>query len=139
METSDVRKRLTQTIERSRQRAAERRGRNEAATKAFGPFLDVIAIPLMRQIANVLRTEGYAFTVNTPGGSVRLASDRSADDFIELALDTSGDDPRVMLHASRSWGRRVLESERALGAPETLSEEDVLARLLNELEAFVEK
>ena len=58
MEVSDVRKRLMQTIERSRQRAAERRGRNDAATRAFGPFLDTIAIPLARQVVSVLRAEG---------------------------------------------------------------------------------
>jgi hypothetical protein len=139
METSIVRQRIAQTLERSRQRAAERRGRNEAATRAFGPFLDTVAIPLMRQIANILRAESYAFTVNTPGGSVRLASDRSADDFLELSLDTTGDEPRVMLHVSRSWGRRVLESERALGSPETLSEEILLGELLGALEPFVER
>jgi hypothetical protein len=139
MDTSRVRQRVTQTIERSKQRAAERRSRNDAATKAFGPFLDTIAIPLTRQVANILKADGYAFTVFTPGGSVRMMSDRTAEDFVELTLDTTGDEPRVIGHTSRARGRRVLESERALGAPDSLSEEDVLDFLLREIEAFVER
>jgi len=139
MDTSKVRQRVAQTIERSKQRAAERRTRNDAATKAFGPFLDTIAIPLTRQVTNVLKAEGYAFTVFTPGGSVRMMSDRTAEDFIELTLDTTGDEPRVVGHTSRARGRRVLESESALGAPDSLSEEDVLDFLLREIEAFVER
>jgi hypothetical protein len=126
-------------MERSRQRAAQRRARSDAATGAFGPFLDTIAIPLMRQVASVLKAENYTFTVFTPGGSVRLMSDRSAEDFIELALDTSGDDPQVVGHTSRSRGHRVLQSERALGAPESLSEEEVLQFLLEAIEGFVER
>jgi hypothetical protein len=137
MEVSKVRQRVAQTIERSKQRAAERRARNDAATRAFGPFLDTIAIPLARQVANILKAEGYGFTVFTPGGSVRIMSDRSAEDFIELTLDTAGDDPRVIGHVSRGRGRRVVETERALGAPEGLSEEDVLDFFLKEIEAFV--
>jgi hypothetical protein len=139
VEVSKVRQRLLQTMERSRQRAAQRRARSDAATGAFGPFLDTIAIPLMRQVASVLKAENYTFTVFTPGGSVRLMSDRSAEDFIELALDTSGDDPQVVGHTSRSRGHRVLQSERALGAPESLSEEEVLQFLLEAIEGFVER
>ena len=47
-----------------------------------------IAVPLFRQVANALKADGYAFTVFTPSGSVRLMSDRVADDYIELTLDT---------------------------------------------------
>ena len=139
METSRVRQRIAQTIERSRQRAGERRTRNDAATKAFGPFLDTIAIPLARQVANILKAEGYAFTIFTPGGSVRMISDRAAEDFVELTLDTAGDEPRVVGRTSRARGRRVLDSEQALGAPDSLSEEDVLDFLLKAVEVFVER
>ena len=130
---------MLQTIEHSRQRAAQRRARSDAATRAFGPFLDTIAIPLVRQVASILKAENFTFTVFTPGGSVRLMSDRSAEDFIELTLDTSGDDPQVVGHTSRSRGRRVVQSERALGAPESLSEEEVLEFLLDAVEGFVER
>ena len=44
-----------------------------------------------------------------------------------------------MGHASRSRGRRVLISERAIGEPGELTEEAVLEFVLKELEAFVER
>ena len=139
METSDVRKRLNQTIERAKRQAAERRARGDDATRAFETFLSAIAVPLFRQVANILRADGYLFNVFTPSGSVRLMSDRAAEDFIELSLDTAGDRPYVIGHASRSRGRRVLVSERAIGEPGELTEEAVLEFVLKELEAFVER
>ena len=139
MEISDVRKQLTATIERAKKQAADRRTRGDEATRAFEIFLSNIAVPLFRQVANVLRSDGYAFTVFTPSGSVRLSGDRVAEDFIELTLDTTGDTPQVIGHASHIRGRRVVESERAIGDPAVLTEEDVLGFLLKELEAFVER
>src|SRR5881296_2929356 len=116
MEISDVRRSIRDTIERGRRRAAERRVRTDEAARAFGRFLDRVAVPLFKQIANVLKIEGYPFTVFTPSGSVRLMSDKSADDFIELALDTSDRDPRIMAHVSRSRGRRVVDEEQIVGS-----------------------
>lgn len=139
MEISEVRKRLLQTVERAKQRMAERRVRNDEAARVFGPFLDTVVVPLVRQLAQVLRAEGQLFNVFTPSGSVRLMSDRNAEDFIELFLDTTGADPRVVGRTRRSRGSRVLESEEALGDPASLSEEDVLAFLLKALEGFVER
>jgi len=139
MEVSSVRRRLHETIERAKRRAAERRVRTDAAGVAFGRFLDNVAIPLFRQIINVLRADGYPFSVITPSGSVRLTSDRRPEDFVEVTLDTSGDEPRLMLHASRSWGGGGIESEKAIGDPETLTEDDLLTAVLSELERFVER
>ena len=139
MEIADVRKRIHSTIEPARQRAAERRTRGEEAARAYSTFLDTVAVPMFRQVANVLKVEGYAFSVFTPSGSVRLMSDRAAEDFVELTLDTSGDTPQVLGHTSRSRGRRVTESERAVGTPAALTEESVLEFLAKELEPFVER
>jgi len=141
MQTGDVRKRLQQTIERAKRGAADRRTRNDEATRVFTAFLDDVAVPLFKQIANVLKIEGYPFTVFTPSGSVRLMSDRSSDDYIEIALDTAAENPRVMAHISRSRGRRVVDEEKvvAAGAPEAIGEEDLFAFLLKELEPFVER
>src|SRR5215211_954243 len=105
MEISDVRRRLTATIERAKRNAAERRARNDASAREYGAFLDRIAVPLFRQVANVLKTEGYAFRVFTPTGSVRLMSEAHAEDYIEVALDTSGDRPMVIGSTSISRGR----------------------------------
>jgi hypothetical protein len=139
METSEIRKRLHQTIERAKRHAAERRARSDEAGRAFDTFLSTTAVPLFRQVANILRADGYLFNVVTPSGSVRLMSDRTAEDFIELVLDTAGETPQVVGHASHSRGRRVLESERAIGAPGELTEDAVLTYVLKELEAFVER
>ena len=75
----------------------------------------------------------------TPTGSVRLMSDRVAEDYIELTLDSADDPPRVMGQISHTRGRRVVDAERAIGAPETITEEELLEFLLKELEAFVER
>jgi len=69
-------------------------------------------------------------------------SDRSRSDYIELVLDSSGPLPQVMGHTSRSRGRRVIEAEAPLapgcGIPE-ISEEHVLAFVLQELESLIER
>jgi hypothetical protein len=69
-------------------------------------------------------------------------SDRSAEDYLELFLDTTEDPPRVTGRASRSRGRRVLESERPIGSAgplRELTEDDVLGFVMKELEPFVER
>lgn len=141
MDIAFVRNRLRETIERAKQRAAERRTRSDLASTAFGEFLVGIAVPLVRQVANVLKSESYLFSVFTPSGSVRLMSDTSADDFIEVSLDTSGETPRVVSHIRRRRGGHVVDDERVVGSgdPATLTEEEFLAFLLNALEPFVER
>lgn len=141
METSIVRKRVNDTIELARREAAERRTRTDAAARDYARLLDDIAIPLFRQVAASLKASGFTFTVFTPGGSVRLMSDRTAEDFIELTLDTTGDRPRVMGRTSHARGRRVIESERPVVDDDVanIDENDVLEYVVKELKAFVER
>jgi hypothetical protein len=139
MEISLVRRRLTETIERAKRQAAERRGRGDQAARDFDLFLQKVAVPLFRQVANALKADGYAFTVFTPTGSVRLMSDRAAEDFIELTLDAEQNPPQVIGEISRTRGRRVIDAERPVGAPAEITEEQLLDFLLKELEAFVER
>ena len=139
MEVSDVRKRLLTTIDRAKRQAAERRARNDEATRTFDRVLNTVAIPLFRQVAGVLRAEQHLFTVFTPSASVRLSSDRSAEDFVEIFLDTSGDTPGVIGHTSRNRGRRILEFEQVIGVPDTLTETEMLDFLLKAIETFVER
>jgi hypothetical protein len=142
MEISAVRQQVLQAIDRAKRAAAERRSANDDAGREYQVFLDQLAIPLFRQTAGILRAEGYFFNLFTPGGSVRLMSERSADDFLELVLDTTGEKPSVTGRTSRAWGNRTVVSEQALNptAPiRDLSEEDVLRFLLKALEPFVEK
>jgi hypothetical protein len=136
MEISDIRKRINAAIDRAKRVGADRRARTDEAARAYSAFLDTIAVPMFRQVANVLRAEGYPFGVFTPSGSVKLVSDRTAADSIEIVLDTSGDEPRVMGHTTRTRGNRVIESERPVGDPATLTESDLLDFLMQELEAL---
>ena len=136
-----MRRRVTETIEHAKRHSAARRARTDEAARAYSIFLDTIAVPLMRQIANVLKAQGYAFSVSTPGGSVRLASDKSADDYIELSLDSSADPPAVVASVRRTRGRRVIDDEHPLhaGAVSDIREEELLQAVLRELAPFVER
>ena len=141
METSVVRKRVSDTIEKAKRQAADRRIRGDEASRVYAEFLGTIAVPLFKQIANVLKVSGYPFSVFTPSGSVRLMSDRNTEDYIELSLDTSGDQPMVLGKSSRSRGRRVVEHEQAVAEQTVpnLTEEHVLLYVLRELEPLVER
>jgi hypothetical protein len=98
-------------------------------------------VPVFRQVAGALKASGYPFGVITPGGSVRLTSEKTPDDYIELSLDTTGEEPIVMGHSRRSRGRRVIETERPIGSGPvgTLTDQHVVDFLMVELEPFVEK
>jgi hypothetical protein len=141
MEVSAVRQRVLATIEKSKRAAAEKRALSDAASRDFQPFLDRIAIPLFRQVAAALKAERRPFQVFTPGGSVRLMSEKGAEGYIELSLDTSGASPIVLGRSSRNRGNRVIENERPVGSGSLadLDEEQVLEYLLSELEPFVER
>lgn len=141
MDTSIVRRRVVQTIERAKRAAAERRARGDEAARAYSGFLEHIAVPIVRQMAGALKASGYSFVVSTPAGGVRLMSEKTSEDYIELSLDTSGEEPAVMVHTSRARGRRVVETERPLvsGPIADLTEEQVLDFLVAELGPLVEK
>ncbi len=142
MEVSEVRKRVNETIERARRAAARRRALADEAAAEYERFLERVAVPLFRQIGNVLRAERHMFSVSTPAGSVKLTSDRSNEDSIELLLDTSSFPPQMMIRSKRARGRRILETEAPLGpgrAIREVTEEELLDAVLKELEPFVER
>ena len=93
-------------------------------------------------LQSALKAEGHAFTVFTPGGGLRLASDRGRDDYLELALDTTSEHPHVLGRILRTRGSRTVEEERPLGggaAIEQLTEEDVLTFFLDALGPWLER
>ena len=142
MEVSHVRRRLQAAIAAARDRSQERRKRVADAERAYAVFLQDVATPVTRQVANALKTEGYAFTVFTPGDGLRLAADRGRDDFIEFSLDTDGDRPQVVARVSHTRGSRTIDEERPVRsgvAPDALSEEDVLDFLMGALEPWLER
>jgi hypothetical protein len=140
MDVALIRKRLKTEIDQARRSAAERRERARTVTRAYETFLEQIAVPTFRQLANVLRAEGLPFEVQTPLNGVRLVSDRSRDDVLALELDTTQDPPQVMLNAMRTRGSRVLQTERAVKertAVDHITEEDLLERVLEELRPWL--
>ena len=140
MEISDIRRRYRAALDQARKASAERRSRSDAAASAYAAFLRDVATPVFRMFASVAKAEGQPFAVFTPEGGVRLASERNADDYIELWLDTSVDPPRVAVRTNRRHGGDQVTSERPLqqdGAIENLTDEDVLALLLSEFGPLV--
>jgi hypothetical protein len=140
MEISAVRRRVQQGLAAARTRAQERRQQTDAAVRDYAVFLETVATPLVQQLANVLKVEGYAFTASTPGDGVRLTNDRGRDDFVELALDTSGERPQVIGRITQSRGSRRLDEERPIkpGAlPSELTDDDVLEFLMQTLEPWL--
>ena len=142
IETSELRKRLRHAIDERRKATAARRATLDAAAAAYTDLLENTATPLVQKLANALRAEGHNFTVFTPNGGLRMSLAKSADDFIEFALDTSQEEPFAALRVNRSRGRRVVQHERPIKgrtAVDRLSEEDVLQALLDEVTPFVER
>jgi len=142
MEVSHVNKRVTIAIERARASAQTRRQTAASAEKAYGVFLETLATPVTRQVANALKVAGIAFTLGTPGGGLRLAADRGRDDFIEFVLDASGDIPQAAGRISLSRGSRTIDEVVPVkpgAAIEELTEEDVLEFLVRALEPWLER
>ena len=142
MEVSEVRRQLKHAIERARTRAQQRRHRTAEAERAYAAFLEQVATPTARMLANALKAEGYPFTVSTPSGGLRLASDRSRDDYVEFVLDSASDRPTVVGRIRRTRGSRTTEDERPVKAGvelEELSDSDVLAFLVDALDPWLER
>lgn len=140
MDVALLRKRLRTEIEQARRAASERRDRARSASRAYDVFLDEIAVPVVRQLATVLRAEGILFEVQTPTGGVRLVSDRNRDDLVAIELDGTHDPPVVMLSSTRTWGSRVMRNERPVKertAIDRLTEDEILDALLAELRPWL--
>ncbi|HEU5257060.1 MAG TPA: hypothetical protein VFU28_13790 [Vicinamibacterales bacterium] len=142
MEVSEVRRQLKLAIDRAKARAQQKRQNVAEAERAYAAFLEDVATPTTRMLANALKAEGYLFTVSTPSGGLRLASDRGRDDYIELALDASGDTPTVVGRVRHTRGSRTLEDERPIkpgAALQDVTQADVLSFLVNALDPWLER
>ena len=142
LELAQIRRRVQTRLADMKRAAAARRERAAAAERAYDTFLAQIAMPAVNAVAQSLSAEGYAFRVNTPGRTVRMVSDRSSRTYLELRLDTAGHSPQVVLEVGRERGSRVLADDRPVGngaQVDTLTEEDVLAALLESLEDLIER
>lgn len=142
MEVSFVRNRLTRAIERARRVAQDRRQRAADTERSYETFLQEVATPVVRMLATALKAEGYPFTVFTPAGRLRLASDKGRDDYIELMIDSTVDPPQVTGLVTYGRGSRTISEEHPLKAgatPEAITQDDVLDFLLKALEPWLER
>lgn len=141
-DVADVRRRVRQRIEEARRRTADRRTETDAAERDFAAFLTDVASPLFRQFAQALTAEGYPFKVNTPAGTLQLASERSRNEFIEIALDADLDPPQAVGRLTRAHGARTFTSERPIRAGARvgeLTEDDLLEFLSAEIGTLLER
>ena len=142
MDIPEIRRRVRAAIEQARRDAAARRERSDAAAKAYDQFLTTWAVPAFTTMASALVAEGHRFKVTTPAGSVRLASERSPDDYVELMLDSSEDPPVVLGRTNAGRGRRTLTKERPVRPgvpPDALTDEDVVSFVLAEILTLIER
>lgn len=143
MDVSELRKRILRALDDARNDAAMRRTTVDEAGKAYETFLENIAIPLSRQAVQVLNGSGNPFAVNTPAGTVRVASENSPQTFIEIALDTTGAEPTVIGRVSLTRGRQgqVVEERPVVAgkAIAQLTEEDLSAFFVAEIPRLIVK
>jgi hypothetical protein len=142
MEVSLVRKRVRDSIEQAHKVAATRRAANQEATNAWGQLREAVVTPLLQQVSQVLKSEGYGFRVITPGETVRLTSERSADDYVEIALETTGPVPVVLAHVNRTRGRERFSDEHIVASGDAipaLTDERLLDLLTTTLAPFLER
>lgn len=134
MEVADLRQQVLREIERARLEAAERRKNVDGSHAAFAKFIVEVAGPLVLQTVGILRAEGLPLQAQTPAGAARIASDTSADDFIEFVLDSSVRPPRVLGRSSVLIGRHNVMVEETPIAPGTpiadLQDSDLLPFLI---------
>jgi hypothetical protein len=142
LETAEVRRQLTHRLAELRKAQTQRRATAEAARAAFEGVLEREIAPTMRQFAQALKAEGFPFSVQTPASTVRLVSDRSSDNVVDIVLELGGAQPAVVVRTAFTRGRRQLEDERTLAQGDAIASLDgdrVLAVLLDVIEPFVER
>lgn len=132
-ELTDLRRRVRQAMQDAKRKAAQRREARDEASKAWDTAVAEVVEPAATQMAAALTGEGLPFRLETPRGTIRLVSERSKDDYIEIVLDA--DDEREVPEAI---GRNVMGRgrqsvtviEESLGAPSELTEDRVTEFLL---------
>ena len=114
----------------AKRRAADRRAHVDEAAGAWGGVLETVVLPVARQVVQVLKAEGHALQIFTPGEQVRIGPESRPADFVELTLESGGGEPEIVARVSRSRGREIVTEERVLArgpqAIAALTEEQAL-------------
>ena len=139
-ELTDLRRRVRQAIQDAKRKAADRRAARDEASKAWATAVAEVVEPEATVMAAALTGEGLPFRLETPRGTIRLVSERSADDYIEIVLDESDerDEPEVIGRSVIGRGRQsITVIEEPLGAPSDLAPDRVTAFFLNAIGPWI--
>ncbi len=142
LELVQIRRRVQNRLADIKRAAAERRDRVAAAERAYETFLAGVAVPVVNAVAQSLSAEGYPYRVTTPGGAVRMASDRSSRTYLEIRLDTAGREPHLVAEIGRERGSRVFADERPICqgvAIDAVTDEQLLAAILDAMADLIER
>ena len=143
MDVSELRKRILRGIEDAKKHAAARRVVVDEARGEYERFLGGVAVPMVRQAADVLKAAGHPCDVHAPAESVRLVAEASPHTYLELELDVTKPRPQVLGRVSLARGRQgQIVEERALGNGKdvaALTEDDVSAFLAAEIPRLILK
>ncbi len=141
MEPADLRKRVLRALDEARRHATAHREEAEHADQVFSRLQPEIAA-LWRQVANVLKVEGHPFAIHTPAGSVRFASERYPDSFVEVSVDTSRRPVAIVGRTIFARGRQITDRETVVAEAGDLAayEADRAVEFLgSELVPFLER
>jgi hypothetical protein len=142
LDVAEVRRRVRLRIETLKHEAAQHRVQTDAATASFGSWLERVGVPLFRQVTNVLRAEGLLFRVLTPAGHVRIEAERSADDYLDLVLDTERRPVAIVLRRGYTRGHNVFVDERVVAEGidySHVSPNDLLDALVEDATPFLSR
>jgi hypothetical protein len=142
MEVVQIRRRVQVRLADIKRAAAARREKVATAERAYESFLANVATPTLTAVAQSLSAEGYPYRVTTPGGAVRMSSDRSSRTYLEIRLDTTGSSPQIVAEVCRERGSRVLADERPMcaGTPiDAVTDEQLLAEVLDLMAELIER
>lgn len=138
MDVAALRKRILRELDRPgavKPSPADRRASGDTARQQFARLLDTTIVPLLKQTADILKAEGALCQLHTPSDMVKLAFDRSPEDFVEIMLDTAMP-PHVIGRSSVRRKGGTLVEDRIIGVGkevEEINDEDVVGYLLPEL------
>ena len=140
-ETAKIRQRVRRLIDQAKRTAEVRRARVAAESRDGERALRQVAAPMFKTVAAALKAEGHSFRISTPADAVRMSTEASGENFIELVFDTTGEQSELRGRVSRIRGHRLLVEEKVVSqgpAIGSFTDEDVLEFLIGELAPFVE-
>ena len=139
-ELTDLRRRVRQAVQDAKRRGAARRAARDEASSAWATAVSEVVEPVATDVAAALTGEGLPFRLETPRGTVRLVSERSADDYIELVLDDSDEpeSPEVIGRSVIGRGRQsVTVVEEPLGPPADLTNDRLTEFYMNAIAPWI--